>query len=139
MDIKTVKLSEHPGIKNMILCAFPDYRKQKAMVSFFPENGININSFWDGGSKDEYAIVHIPTMQKKVLPTRTHPFFEVSKRGMSNAENSDVLIDDKGNITLKRLPEGFVLIRTGTFVGKPATAHVYISNSKQKLLEDNVG
>lgn len=131
MDIKTVNLSENPGIKKLIQCAFPKYSKRKAMLSYFPENGINVNTYWDGGSRDEYAIVHIPSMQKKLLPSSTHPYYDLHGNSGSTA---DVLIE-KGNVTLKRLPPDFVLIRTGTFCGKPATAHVYLPNKSQNVLE----
>lgn len=121
MDIKTIELANYPGIKKLIVCAFPDYRKKKAMMSYFPENGVQINSYWDGGSKDEFVIVNT-SGQIKTLPT-SHPEYDL--KGISG-QTPDVEAVN-GNVYLRRLPKGFVLIRSGTFCGKPATAHVYLS------------
>lgn len=123
----TVTLKDSPEVKRIVLAAFPNYRKQRAFVSAF-DGEININSYWDGGSKDEYALVHLATGQRKTLPTSTHPFFEIANRGMANQETDDVRTDHVGNVYLKRLPAGFALVAAGTFCGKPATAHVYTSS-----------
>jgi hypothetical protein len=37
------------------------------------------------------------------------------------------VVDGRGNATLKVLPEGFVLVEAGTFLGKPATAKVFLN------------
>ena len=124
--METVTLKTAPEVTNVIRAAFPSYRKHKAFLSVF-NGGVNINSYWDGGSKDEYAIVELATLQRKLLPTSTHPYFDVAARGVANAENTDVIVDHVGNITLKRLPEGFALVAAGAFCGKPATAHVWVN------------
>jgi hypothetical protein len=66
-------------------------------------------------------------LQRKSLPTRTHPYFDITVRGLANTENADVEVDHVGNITLRRLPDGFALVAAGTFCGKAATAHVYLN------------
>jgi hypothetical protein len=68
-------------------------------------------------------------MQRKPLPTQSHPFFDIARHGQSNQENEHVIIDHVGNITLKHLPENFALIQGGTFCGKPSTAHVFLNPS----------
>ena len=120
-------LAIHPEVKRVVLAAFPSYRKHGAVISEFPEHGVNINSYWDGGSRDEYAIVELASNTRKALPTSTHPYFDVARRGLVNPESPDVAVDHVGNITLKHLPEGFALVSAGTFCGKPATAHVYLN------------
>jgi hypothetical protein len=127
-------LNANPALKAIVTAAFPNYRKTKASISEFnAEHGKNINSYWDGGSRDEYAIVHIATRQRKALPTSTHPFYDLA--GVANTENRDVIVDERGNATLKRLPAGFALVQAGTFCGKQATATVYLSpDDTPKLL-----
>jgi len=44
-------------------------------------------------------------------------------------------VDERGNVTLKALPEGIALIQAGWFCGKPATATVWLNpNNLTKLL-----
>jgi hypothetical protein len=122
----TVTLKSAPEVKAVVLAAFPAYRKQSAFLSAFG-GGLSINSYWDGGSRTEFAVVELASLQRKSLPTRTHPYFDVAVRGLTNTENADLEVDRVGNVTLKRLPEGFALVAAGTFCGKAATAHVYLN------------
>jgi hypothetical protein len=78
--------------------------------------------------------VELSSLQRKSLPTRTHPYFDVAVRGLNNTENADIEVDGVGNVTLKRLPEGFALVAAGTFCGKPATAHVYLNSANMAKL-----
>jgi hypothetical protein len=125
--METLTLKQAPDIARIVKFAFPDYRKKKAFLSVFSSTyGVNINSYWDGGSRSEFAVVNMETGERLALPTRTHPFYEVRNKGMANTENQHVTIDGGGNITLKFLPEGFALVEAGAFCGKPATAHVFL-------------
>lgn len=121
----TFELKTVPDLKRVIEAAFPSYRKRRAFVSVF-NGGANINSYWDGGSRSEFAIVELATLRRAPLPTQTHPYFDVAARGVTNAQDGIVKVDHVGNITLETLPEGFVLVEAGTFCGKPATAHVFV-------------
>ncbi len=123
--MQTIELKNEPEMKRLILAAFPGYKKHRAFLSTF-HGGITLNSYWDGGSRDEYAIVDRATMRRKLLPTSTHPYFDVAKIGV-HGENEFVSIDTRGNITLNQLPAGYALIAAGTFCGKAATAHVYLA------------
>ena len=134
--LSTVSLKSTPDIKRCITAAFPSYRKHNAFVSAFGEHGVSINSYWDGGSRDYFAIVDLATMTTRPMPTHTHPYFEVAARGLANQDNGVVSVDRVGNITLKILPEGFALVQTGIFCGKPGTAHVYLNPANMpKFLE----
>jgi hypothetical protein len=124
---QAIELRQNPDVKRVITTAFPGYKKQRAFLSAFGEHGVSINSYWGGGSRDYYAIVDLRTMTTRPLPTSTHPYFEVAARGLANQENDVVSVDHVGNVTLKILPEGFALVRTGIFCGKPSTAHVYLN------------
>ena len=122
-----IELKNSPEIKRIILAGFSGYRKTKAGLDSFPEHGLNINSYWDGGSRSEYAIVELATMQRKSLPTNTHPYFDIARRGLANGESNAISTDHVGNVTLNILPEGFALVQAGTFCGKAAIARVYLN------------
>lgn len=124
--IHKIELKTAPDVKKVVLAAFPSYKKHNVFLSE-STGGINVNSFWDGGSRSEFAIVELATMQRKQLPTRTHPYFDVAAHGLTNAENDVVAVDHVGNVTLKQLPAGYVVVEAGTFCGKPATAHIYVN------------
>lgn len=135
--IEPIELKTAPELKRVICAAFGNYKKHKCYMSAFPESGMNINSYWDGGSRDEYALVDLTTFRRATMPTSTHPYFDVARYGV-HGENEHVSVDSRGNITLKHLPENFALVRSGTFCGKPATAHVYFNAANMpKLLEAN--
>lgn len=120
------ELKSAPELKRVVLAAFPSYRKLRCTFSAF-QGEENINSYWDGGTKDEFAIVELSTMQRRALPSKTHPFYEVARYGMANKENEVIRTDHVGNIYLKLLPAGFALVKAGTFCGKPATAHIFFN------------
>ena len=132
--MEAIELKSNPAVVAVIRAAFPDYRKHKAFLHVFGEHGKGINSYWDGGSRAEYAIVHLPTMQRKALPTSTHPYFDIARKGLAGAENSDLAVDARGNVTLLRLPEDFVLVQAGICCGKPATASVYVNAANMPRL-----
>lgn len=129
-----IELKNAPEIRKLVRIAFPDYRKLRASINVFPECGININSYWGGGSRDEYAIVELSTMTRKALPTSTHPYFDIARHGLANRSNAVLETDHAGNVTLKVLPENFALVCAGTFCGKPATASVYLSPANMPKL-----
>ncbi len=122
-----IELKANQDIKRLIAAAFPSYKKHKAFVYVFGEHGKSINSYWDGGSRSEYAIVELATGARKSLPTQSHPYYDIARGGLANAENEVLSVDHVGNVTLKVLPEGYALVQAGTFCGKPATAFVYLN------------
>lgn len=124
--IEPITLKTAPELKRAILAGFPSYKKLRAYLSAFPQSGMTINSFWDGGSRDEFAVIELATNRRKNLPASSHPYFDVQAKGIAG-ESEHVAIDARGCITLKVLPEGFALISCGIFCGKPATAHVYLN------------
>lgn len=125
--MQTIELKNAPDLKRLVLAAFPDYRKKSVFLSVFGEHGVNVNSYWDGGSRSTYVLVNLATMQRKAMPTASHPYFDIARQGMAGQETPDVAVDHVGTVTLKRLPEGIALIKGGTFCGKPATAHIRVN------------
>jgi hypothetical protein len=79
MRISINRLSEQPQVETIIRAAFPGYRKHSATVEHFPaqHGGITGNSFWDSGSRDEYAVVELTSLTRRSLPTQTHPYFDL--------------------------------------------------------------
>jgi len=132
MEYTTFQLSAVPALKRLVLAAFPEYRRRTVSASTFPEQGTQVNSFWDGGSRDQYMLLD-EAGRKRTLPT-SHPYFDVARHGNPAGENELVKIDARGNITLKALPAGCVLVRGGTFCGKPAQAHVYLPAEQEQSL-----
>jgi hypothetical protein len=130
------ELKTTPELKRIVLAAFPSYKKRQATLAAFREGGQRINSYWDGGTRDEYAIVELSTGRRKPLPTSTHPYFDIAGRGLANGESPDgyVSSDHVGNVTLLALPQGFALVAAGTFCGKPATAKVYLNSADMPRL-----
>jgi hypothetical protein len=125
----TIELKTAPELKRLVTAAFPGYKKHRAFLCVFGERGHNINSYWDGGSRSEYAIVELATMRRQSLPTASHPYFDVARNGLANAESDVISVDHVGNVTLKILPDGFALVEAGTFCGKQATACIYLPAS----------
>lgn len=125
--LTTVELRSAPELKRIVKAAFPRYAKKNVFLSKFSPT--QINSYWDGGSRDTYVLINLATMQDQPLPTSTHPYFDVAAKGMAGGSSDAVEVSDRGNITLKVLPDGFALVRAGTFQGKPSTAHIYLPDS----------
>ena len=123
--METIELKQHPELKAVILAAFPTYKKHKAFFGVFRSQ--NVNSYWDGGSRDLYGIVNLETLKAVSLPTRSHPYYEVAGRGIGEQRSPAISVDSKGNITLELLPFNHALVNAGTFCGKPATAFVYVN------------
>ena len=130
--MQSVTLKDNQEIKRIVNSAAGNYKKQKAFVSTF-SGKVDISSYWDDGSKSYYTIVEIASGLKKALPSSTHPYFDIARAGMANCETPDVESDRVGNLYLRRLPQGFALVKTGFFMGKTATAHVYLSPEDMPL------
>ena len=126
----TLELKTVPDLKAAIQAAFPRYARHKAFVSVF-HPGVRVNSYWDGGSRSEFAVVELETLTRHELPTASHPYFDIARKGLTNAATPDgaVKVDHVGNVELQILPDGFVLVEAGTFCGKPSTAHVFVPAS----------
>ncbi len=130
----TIELKNAPELKRIINAALPGYKKHKAYLSVFnPEYGLSINSYWDGGSKSTYVALDLVTLQRKPLPSSTHPYYDVAARGIEGS-NDTVSVDERGNITLKQLPVNVAIIQAGTFCGKPSTAHIYLNSENMPTL-----
>lgn len=65
--------SKDPTVQKIIARSFPAFRKREVTIS--DQIPTKLDSYWDGGSKDEYVFLHLPTMT--AVPVHTnHPVFE---------------------------------------------------------------
>jgi hypothetical protein len=104
--------TNEPGIGPIARAAFPDNRKPIQVCEF--RGPQNVNSYWDGGSKDEYRLVHLVTGQVWHAPT-SHPHFDRKEDGSRC-----------GGLEIRELPENVALVSGGYFCGKPATITVHL-------------
>jgi hypothetical protein len=104
----TIKLSEHPDVRDIIRATDPAYRKTSAYVHVTDKVTVS-GTYWDGGSRDTYTAVNLSTRRAISAPQFDPPQF-----GGPQAAPT---------VTL---PAGVAIVRTGVFCGRAATATVYV-------------
>jgi len=63
-----------PLAKKLAHASFPDYNGRKFKVRIVPEGtDIDITSYWDGGSRDYFAVVNLVTMRSVPVPQNGDP------------------------------------------------------------------
>jgi hypothetical protein len=73
-----VKVSKTiPVIAKIINATFPDYRGRKIKIRAW-KGPRKLDSWWDGGSRDYFALVSISTGQVAQMESN-HPFYEANK------------------------------------------------------------
>ncbi len=122
---------EYRDVEDILRASGVRHRKGSATIVAWidsePGHGMRVNSFWDGGSRDEYSLVHLPTMQARKLPTSTHPHFDLRPDGTRT-----------GILELCRLPDDCVLVEGGIFCGKTSHAVIHArAENLAKLLPDD--
>ena len=125
---QTIELKTAPEIDAIIAAAAPGYRKKTATLAPF-SGTMTVNSYWDSGSKSSYALVDLATRRARPLGGSSHPFFDVRARGHANQTTPDgtLTTDAAGTITLHRIPDGYALVQTGYWRGRPTRANVYVN------------
>lgn len=114
--MQTVNLKQHPEILRAIRAADPTYRKAKAFL-FVRESVTLSNTYWDGGSRSTYTAVDLATGRNKGAPQYAPPQFG----GPRQAPEVE-------------LPADVVIVETGIFCGKTATATVYVNPANMARL-----
>jgi len=94
-------------VKEVAKAAFPDYNGKKFKVKEFPASGMDLTSYWSGGSRDYYAFVDLNT--KKVAP--------VPQNGSGHGD---------GNAKVTSLPDNIVVVEHSYFCGKDFGCTVYV-------------
>ena len=77
-------------LKDVALLGFPGYRGRRFRLYQFTEKGVSTNSYWSGGSKNEYVLVNLATRLTEMAPTGSYPWCRDEDRG-----RVDKLTDDE--------------------------------------------
>lgn len=96
-------------VKRVALAAFPDYSGRLFKVGEFTP-GMSVASFWDSGSRDFYACVHLETLQGVAIPQNGTPFDGVLAAGAIVSE----------------LPLNVALVRRAIVLGKERGLTVFV-------------
>jgi hypothetical protein len=121
----TVKLTDSPDLRAIILAADPGYRKHNAFIQPFG-GPVRLNSYWDGGSINHYTLVDLGTLQGRPVSGTSHPHFDVQLGGHTGTSEGGITIDEHGIMDLHTLPVGHALVMTGLFRGRASVASVYV-------------
>lgn len=92
--------------------AFPNYNGKTCKVDNF--RPMRVNSYWDGGSKDEFALIDLATKQQWRIPT-SHPHFDRQPNGSA-----------VGILECNELPPNCALVRHSIFCGKDAGLTIFV-------------
>lgn len=104
MDIVTLQ----PGTTLYDICKLVS-KKRKAIVAK-PCTEVRIsNSYWDGGSRSDYFLVHI-----------------ASKTATPIAGVAPVQFGGPKEDPVQKIEPGYAVVEAGTFCGKPSTPTVYL-------------
>jgi len=100
----TLKVKNQPLVVKSVSGA--SARKKSLFVASYAGGEVRTPSYWDGGSKDDWTLVAFDAHSTRVVwrSPSNHPMFE---RGAQQG--------------LTEIPEGHILVRSGTFAGKPST------------------
>ena len=113
-----IELSKYPEIKAVIIAAFPHYRKKQAEVQSREQFSM-YGTYWDGGSRNEYAAVNLVSMRSNGAP-----HYPPTQFGGPGTQTMDI-------------PVNVAIVEAGTFCGKQATARVLVrAENFTKLLPE---
>jgi hypothetical protein len=108
--METVELKDRPDIARLVKAIS---KKRKAFLR--RQDAVVLDgTYWDGGSRSDYYLVHIASGQIKELPHSAPPQF--------------------GGVTAAKtvaIEPGYAVVEAGTFCGKPATPTVFLRHDQQ--------
>jgi hypothetical protein len=107
--MQKIELKTAPELVKVIRAADPNYRKRQATLSASETVGL-YGTYWDGGSRYTYTAVDLVTGRSKGAPQYDPPQF--------GGPRVDPVV---------AIPEGVAIVQTGIFLGKTATARVYVN------------
>lgn len=109
--MELIKLKDRPDIARLVRLVS---RKQKAFLAR-PTNQVSLsNTYWDGGSRSVYFLVHVDSGKVDCLPAVAPAQFGGPKQDPVQA-----------------LSPGYAVIDAGVFCGQPATPVVYLPINDQ--------
>lgn len=99
------------AIISLAKSAFPDYRGRRfyTVVQQYP---IDVRSYWDGGSRDYFALLRIVDKAVHMFPAQSA--FDKPVEGLEHVT----------------VPEGWVIVRRSIFCGKETGLTVYTAPNK---------
>lgn len=102
--------TDRPEVRQMALAAFPGYTGRKFSVTAF-RGPKNLASYWDGGSRDTFALVRMDDLKAVDIPENGTPY-------------------SRAPLQLDALPPGTALVEHSIFHGKDfgLTLHVPAEN-----------
>lgn len=104
-----IQLKTAPELLRVIRAAMPSYKKHTATL-FVTERVTLSGTYWSGGSRSSYYAVDLATGVCSGAPHYNPPQFGGPQR--------DPEVE---------VPEGVAIVKGGIFMGKPATATVFIN------------
>lgn len=103
-----IALKTAPELARVIRAADPTYRKREACL-LVRERVMLSGTYWDGGSRSTYHAVDLRTLRTLPAPQYNPPQY--------CGPSTDPVVE---------IPESVAIVKTGVFMGKTATATVYI-------------
>jgi hypothetical protein len=114
--MQRIELKTAPELLKVIRAADPNYRKRQATLSASETVGL-YGTYWDGGSRSTYTAVDLLTGRSKGAPQYDPPQFGGPR-----------IVPEVA------IPEGIAIVQTGIFMGKTATASVYVNPANMAKL-----
>ena len=106
-------------IKEVVKKCFPEYRGRKyRMENYIPKE---LNSYWDGGTKDSYCFYHLGT-KEVVLVGTNHPCFE---------------LDKPNQVDPTTFPPDVIIVKHTIFCGKDIGITIYFKTLEQMQLNQD--
>jgi hypothetical protein len=99
--------SDAPEIRDIVKIAFPSYNGKKFKVDTF-SGPMRLDSYWDDGSRDYYAIVNMKTERSKPIP-----------------ENGSM--QGGKPFRISKLPAGFAVVRNSIVRGQDMGVTIYVN------------
>ena len=116
-----------PNISRILNVANISGSKKTIKINIF-SGPMSMNSYWDEGSKQEFAFVNLENFSAWQVPS-SHPYFDQKDDG-----------GRCGILQITELPENVCLVVGGIFCGKPTSITIYLrEENRTKLLPHNDG
>jgi hypothetical protein len=106
--------TDAPEVKQIARVAFPDYNGNKFKVELF-RGPMNLSSYWDGGSRDYYAIVNMSTMRSEPIPQGGSGHGDVPYR-------------------MTTLPDSFAVVEHTFYMGKDLGITIYVNQENMSKM-----
>lgn len=114
--MERLSTKDNPEALRLIRAAEPNYRKHQFTLTA-SETVCLSNTYWDSGSRSTYTAVDLATGRSKGAPQYDPPQFGGPRAA-----------------PVVSIPEGIAIVETGVFMGKTATARIFINPANMAKL-----